>query len=483
MKRAFPPKPAAVIVAAAAGLLAAGCGESGGDPPPTEPPGPVVTPANHSVTPALVKNVMAGVQVYSLLSSDDQLAGSPAYVFGGFADGMGVLKNADGTFTALVNHEEELAVSRVTFDATFKPVRGEYVLTSDAGRWRLCSATLATPEEHGFGPVFLTVGESGVESMIQGIDPYGAPNTPRLFPALGRWNSENAVPLPKDAFQGRTVVVIGDDDAGPAGGQVAMYVGPRGDLESGRVYVLARADGNQRERDMVVGQGYPVVFREIPAATQLFGGQINTMAVQVGAVMFGRVEDLDYRKGGGGREVFFNVTGQSETGPNADRSRSKYGRVYRLVLDEADPTRGTLELLLDGDDRNGPARTFQNPDNLVATENFLYVQEDPGGYGDETHDAYVYQYDLRTRQLRVLLELDHRRGEAQYNVGGPSRPGSWEYGAMVDVSGLLGIEGAFLLNVQPHTWTGERYRNPDGGTTGAPQGQGSQVLLLTGVPR
>ena len=42
---------------------------------------------NYSVTPALVKNVMSGMQVYSLLSSDDTLKGSPKFVFGGTADG------------------------------------------------------------------------------------------------------------------------------------------------------------------------------------------------------------------------------------------------------------------------------------------------------------------------------------------------------------------------------------------------------------
>ena len=116
---------------------------------------PVVTPsvvlANQSVTPALVKNVMSGVSVYTLLSSEDVLSGSPSYVFGGSADGAGVLKNADGTFTMVVNNEDNWSVSRITLDATFKPTKGEYLLNSDNGKFRLCSATLATVEEHGFG--------------------------------------------------------------------------------------------------------------------------------------------------------------------------------------------------------------------------------------------------------------------------------------------------------------------------------------------
>src|SRR5262245_47706469 len=48
---------------------------------------------NYSVTPALVKNVMSDVQVYTLLSSDDTLKGSPNFVFGGSADGAGLWRN------------------------------------------------------------------------------------------------------------------------------------------------------------------------------------------------------------------------------------------------------------------------------------------------------------------------------------------------------------------------------------------------------
>ena len=122
--------------------------------------------ANTSATPALVKNLMNGVTAYSLLSSDDILAASPNYVFGGSSDGAGLIHNADNTFTLVVNNEDNFAVSRVTLDATFKPVKGEYILTSDNAKYRLCSATLVTQEEHGFGPFFITAGESSVESSI-----------------------------------------------------------------------------------------------------------------------------------------------------------------------------------------------------------------------------------------------------------------------------------------------------------------------------
>jgi secreted PhoX family phosphatase len=451
---------------------------------------------DRSVTPALVKNVMSGVKVTTLLSSDDTLPQTPRYVFGGSTDGAGLLRNGNG-YTLLVNNEDNFSVSRLTLDSQFKPVAGEYVVNSDNGMFRLCSATLATPEVQGFGPLFITSGESGVESMTRAVDPFGAPNTSRPLTAFGRWSAENAVPLPAEAFEGKTVVVIGDDDSGPYGGQIALYVSDKvGDLDNGRLYVLARPDHNPREMDLKSGVSYPVVFEQIENQKTLTGLQINQKAQALGAVAFGRVEDVDFRHGkGDGREIYFNVTGQFNSGVNADYSRSKYGRVYKLVLDEKSPTKGRLEVVLNGDDRSAsnPAHTFQNPDNIVATKNFLYIEEDPNEYGDETHDSYLYQYNLKTKELKVVLELDHRRDApdaAKYNTAGQgnytfkaSGRGSWENSGMLDISDVVGEPGTFLFGVQAHTWRGARYRNPDGGLTRASEDQASQLLVLRGLAR
>lgn len=461
--------------------------------PPTENPSSVVL-VNHSTTPALVKNVMSGVSVYTLLSSEDALAGSPNYVFGGSADGAGVLKNADGTFTMVVNNEDNFAVSRITLDATFKPVKGEYILNSDNAKYRLCSATLATVSEHGFGPLFITAGESSIESSIYSLDPTGNANTAKALLALGHWSSENALPLPKQAYAGKTVVLIGDDDSGTGGGQVGMYVSNTvGDLENGKLYALARTTGNVRERDMVAGQSYPVEFKEIPNAKTLTGAQINSTVNAFGAVSFGRVEDVDYRKGGTGREVYFVVTGQDETGANADKSRSKYGRIYRLNMDAADPTKGTLEVVLDGDDRTGPAKLLQNPDNVVATTNYLYLEEDPNEYGDETHDSYLWQYNLTTKELKSVFEIDHHRGASDFtkynNVSGTLAPatvskmGSWENSGIIDISDVVGKPGTFMLGIQPHGWHALRFKGVDGGALRNAEDQGSQLLILSGLPR
>jgi hypothetical protein len=157
------------------------------------------------------------------------------------------------------------------------------------------------------------------------------------------------------------------------------------------------------------------------------------------------------------------------------------------MLDPKDPLKGKLSVVLDGDDKNmnNKARLFQNPDNITVTNNYAYVKEDPNGYGDETHDAYVYQYNLNTGALKVVFELDHRRNAddaTKYNVGGVSRYGSWEYGAMLDISSLTGIPGTFSINIQPHTWTGDQYKNPDGGSLRPNEDQASQMIIVKGLP-
>jgi hypothetical protein len=450
--------------------------------------------ANQSATPVLLKK-QAGfesLELFSLITSDDVLAGSPNYVFGGSADGSGLLKNANGTFTFLVNQEDNFAVSRITLDKTFKPTKGEYLLNSNGGTWRLCGATMATIAEHGFGPLYLTCGESGEESRTHAVNPFGDVGTASVskeLPGLGRLSAENALPLRKTAFAGKTVVVIGDDDSGTYGGQVFMYVSNTvGDLANGSLYMMKRNDDNQREKDMAVGQTYNVSFVKIENHTTMTGAQINASVNTLKAIKFGRVEDLDYRKGGDAadREIYFNATGQNTTGTNADASRTKYGRVYKLNLDAANPLTGTLQVILDGDDRTGIAGKFQNPDNICVTKNYVYVQEDANGYGDETHDGYIYQYNIATKQLKVVVELDHRRDAvdaAKYNVGGTSKFGDWEYGALIDVSEQVGIDDTFLLSVQPHTWRGTKYKGVDGGTNRPNEDQASQIVVIKGLAR
>lgn len=444
---------------------------------------------NRSVTPALVTKLSGfeNLQLFTLIGSDDSL---PGYRFAGSADGSGMLKD-DINYVMFVNNEDNYSVSKLYLDKDLKPYKGEYALNSDGGQWRLCSGTMVRPEEHGFGPVYLSAGESDAEAMVHGILPFatGTGNVAKGLPGLGRWSAENAVPLNKNAYPGKTIILTGEDASDASGGQLAMYVSDVvGDLANGSQYMLRRSDGNQVETAMTEGQSYDVEFVKIANHKTLTGAQIQALVDPLKAIKFGRVEDIDYRKGSAAnnREIYFNATGQDKTGVNAAGVRTKWGRTYRLVLDATNPLKGKLACVLDGDNDNGKAKDFQNPDNVCVTENYVYIQEDSNGYGTEDHDAYVYQYNIATGELKKVFELDHRRtaaDAAKYNVGGTSSKGSWEYGSLVDVSDVIGVPNTFTLCIQPHTWTDAKYAGIDGGSKRPAEKQASQVLIIKGLPK
>lgn len=431
------------------------------------------------------------LEISTLLTSADVLPQSPSFVYGAQPDGQGLMKDPSGSgYIMLNNHEILKSVSRVYLDETFKPVKGEYIVNGIGGLTRLCSATLATPEIHGFGPMFLTAGESGEESMVHGIDAFSpvgdASRTDRVLPALGKASMENAVPLPKQVYPGKTVILIGEDQSygtsHASAGQLIMYVSNTvGDLQNGKLYVLKRNDGNQVEMEVDMGQSYPVTWVEIPNAASLTGAVINTTANSLGAIRFSRVEDVDYRKGSkaNNREVYFTATGQASSNQPVE-GYTMWGRVYKLKMDAANPLAGTLEVIAEGD--STPGTGMINPDNLCVTENYVYIQEDGDSYYQAAqHDSYIWQYNIRNKSLKPWLNMNHKRTDAawnsQFNQTGEMRFGSWEYGAMTDISDVIGVPGTFLVNVHPHTWQNDAFLNADGSGTNTNKEAGQTVII------
>ena len=462
-------------------------------------PGNPIELKAHSVNPALVKALpgFETLQILPLISSDDVLAGSPNFVFGPQPDGAGLLKNpaAEGGFVLINNHEISQSVSRVYLDRTFKPVRGEYILDYNGGTTRLCSATLATPEEHGFPiPTFLTAGESGAESMVNALDPLGTANksnSSRRKPALGKASMENAVPLNKQAFPGKTVIVIGEDDTN---GQVLLYVSNTpGDLDNGKLYMMKRTNGDPVETSMSAGTSYDVQWVEVPNVATMTGAQIAAFSVTNSVLQLARVEDLDYRKGSAAnnRELYFTATGVSA----ADKvtpvaGKTMWGRVYKLNLNATDPIGAAkLEVVVDG--ATDPGNYIVNPDNICVTDNYVYIQEDGDSYyRDNNHDGRIWQWAINapTQRAKAMLEMDHRRTDAtfnaKYNPSNTQSKSSWEYGAMYDISDLVNTPNTFLVNLHPHTWQDPKFRNADGsGATANTNSEGGQVVIVRGVAK
>lgn len=453
---------------------------------------------NTSVEPALVvaKEGFENLKISAMISSTDVLSGSPSFVYGAQPDGAGFMKDPNGDgYIMITNHEILQSVSRVYFDKTLKAVKGEYIVDGIGGMTRLCSATLATPAVNGFGPLFLTAGESGEESMVHGIDPLGLATDKsrkdRVLPALGKASMENAVPLTKDAFPGKTVILIGEDQSygtsHASAGQVIMYVSNTvGDLNNGKLYALKRNDGNQVETSMGVGSSFDVSFVEIPNAKNLTGAEINTTVNSLGAIRFSRVEDVDYRKGSAknNREIYFTATGQTTSNAPVD-GYTMWGRVYKLNLDDKDPLKGKLELVVEGD--STPGTGIINPDNLCVTENYVYIQEDGDSYYTAAkHDSYIWQYNIATKVNKPWLTMNHKRDDATwnatYNQTGVMKFGSWEYGAMEDISDVIGVPNTFLVNIHPHTWQKDAFQYADGSKVNTNK-EGGQTVIIRNVQR
>lgn len=450
---------------------------------------------DYSVNPSLLKTMTGfdNLVITTLISSDDVLPESPNFIFGAQPDGAGIIKNPSGEgFIMINNHEILQSVSRVYLDKNFKPVKGEYIVDSEGGMTRLCSATMATPEEHGFAtPIFLTAGESGAESMIHAINPLAPAdkkNDQRTLSALGRWSAENAVPLPKGSYPGKTVILIGEDEGD---GQLAMYVSnTQGDLNSGKLYVMKRTNNDPVETNMSKGQSYDVEFVELNNPKTSTGAQLQQQTVDKKALMLARVEDIDYRKGNAenGREVYFTATGVSQTDKVTPVSgKTMWGRVYKLVLDANNPLKGKLEVAVDGNDN--PGKSIVNPDNLCVTENYVYIQEDGDSfYRDNDHDGTIWQFTMASKALKPMLQMNHRRNDAvfsaKYNSTNSQLLSSWEYGAMYDVSSLTGTPNTFVINLHPHTWQDAKYKNADGGATRLTNNsEGGQVVIVRGIAK
>ena len=436
------------------------------------------------------------MKITTLISSSDVLPGSPNFVFAGQPDGMGIMKDpASDGYLMITNHEITQSVSRVYLDKTFKPVKGEYILNGIGGMTRLCSATLATPQEHGFS-AFLTAGESGEESMVHAINPMAAASQAsdqtRVKPALGKASMENAVPLPKDISNGKSYILIGEDQsystAHQSAGQLIMYVANTpGDLDNGKLYSLKRTNNNTTETNMTKGSQYDVEFVEITNAKNLTGAQINQKNLDINAIRFSRVEDVDYRKGAGkGREIYFTATGESSDGVNPKPGLTMWGRVYKLVLNESNMLTGKLEVVAEGD--SNPGNNLINPDNLCVTENFVYIQEDGDSYYTAAnHDSYIWQLNISTKQYKPWLNMKHNRNDpawqTAYNQSGNlGKLGSWEYGAMIDVSDIIGVPNTFAVNIHSHTWQKDAFKNADGAGVNTNK-EGGQIILIRNVQK
>jgi hypothetical protein len=215
-----------------------------------------------------------------------------------------------------------------------------------------------------------------------------------------------------------------------------------------------------------------------------------------GVFDFIRVEDIAYDKRPGMSNTVYVVdSGRGTTGPAAD-GKSTNGRVWKMVLDPADPKHVTsMSVLIEGDDN--PVKTIgeiHQPDNIESTRNGLYITEDPGSsqqfnftpeqLADPNRtEARLWQYRLATGSTSVVARVDQSLDETAIDVDAAARGnlGAWESSGVVDASAAFG-PGAFLVTVQAHSlWVAKA----PGDDNVAPAGpdftykkEGGQLLLV-----
>ncbi|GAA3626169.1 phosphatase [Flavivirga jejuensis] len=446
-----------------------------------------------SKTPNFLKvtSEFSNLKITPILSSEDVIPNSPDFVYGSMADGAGLLAEDDGTFTLINNIEADFSIARITLNKHLRPVYGEYILNATAtASTAQCSGSMITPEEHGFGPLYLSGGEWGGSS--QGVfvtDPYkDAANADiaEMLPTMGQWTTENAVAIHQDAYADKTVVFIGDDqgeDDIPSG-QLGMYVGDKGDLNGGKLYGLkVTTAGITYEVDMAEGTEYDAEFVELEET------EINALDAECkakGLMGFSRLEDIDWRRGSAAnnREIYFAVTGRDK--PDLHGKGTISGRIYKVTLNDTDPTGAAkITCVLDGDIVGGTAEEFLSPDNILVTENYAYIQEDPAiaGTGNKAHYARLYQYNLNSGELKVVAECDQITAETKGYGFAANR---WEITGMIDITDIVNNgKNTFLAMTQNHNW------NPADGTsftdplaiTEAYRDEGSILHLITGLDR
>ncbi len=447
-----------------------------------------------------LKGEFADLELEVLISSEDQIPGSPDFIYGSMADGCGLLKHTDTSYILINNIEADYSIARIMLNKDLRPFKGEYIVNANATAFTAqCSGSLITPEEHGFGPLYLSGGEWG--GSAKGVfvtSPFKNANDAsfaNMLPSFGQWSTENAVVIGKDAFPGKTVAFIGDDhsDNNTPSGQLGMYVGPAGDLNSGKLYGLkVTTAGVEFEMDMKEGVAYEMEFVQLEE-TQI--DLLDAEAKAKGVMGFSRVEDIDWRKGtpANNRVIYFAVTGRNKGSLVGKGSMT--GRIYKVALNESDPTgAGTITCVLDGDKTGGVAEAFHSPDNIVVTENYAYIQEDPNGVVNSDgkgwdgkaaadHYAYMYQYNLQTGDLKVVLECDQTTASG---LGYGNTDKTWEITGMIDVTDVIGsTEGTFLFITQNHGWVSDNpftdpKANPSVSTSRA---EGSVMYIIRGLAR
>lgn len=409
-----------------------------------------------------VVGLVDGVKVKPILTVGDVVGG---YQMSGWPDGGGFTRR-DGAIEFVMNHETADAnlqpgteaadafgsrVSHLTLNRDGSVRRARYIVRGVEGYNWFCSGNLTvlngkpwyfTGEEATFGP-------HGGTSIAVDVEN----GTFKDLPWFGFLAHEQELPLTR--LRGATFIL--SEDGPKSKSQLYAYnarsfdaaLDGRGQLG---VFVpdTAAPDGDWTSADLAKGTVLAGHFAPIDQATENANADALEAAAQAkGAFDFVRVEDVAQSKTDP-RVVYFTDTGSKG-------HESVRGRVYRMVLDRHDPTKVTIEVILDGD----AGDDIVNPDNIGTSRRTLLIQEDRNSehrfsadMGASTGYSRVIAYDLATGATRVVARVD-----TPADIAATSGEGAWETTGAVDASSLWG-RGWWTMEVQAHGTTAPQPGNP-----------------------
>lgn len=464
----------------------------------------LAAPAAATSVSSYVAPVGSAYDLTPLLSVGDRVpeTNDPAleYQMVGIPDGLGVVKNPDGTSSVYMNHEFNKSVASTPIiggSPTIGAFVSKFELGSDGtvlsgaraydtvwaenayvgpaaqadnstpGFSRFCSGFLAGPEVGFDRTIFLTGEESKGAATFDGRGGQAVAifdGEAHTLPMLGRFAYENVVVMPGT---GDKTVIFGMED-GPStpDSQLWMYVGTkdrspgagvlaRNGLDNGTLYVFAsRTIGRFDEftvRDGVVAG----VWIPIPGVHTMTDTELEIAADSAGAFAFIRPEDAAFAASG---DLFFVTTGGNAAAGN------ELGRLYQLRLNPLDATLpAVLRVVYNADQIVAAGGDIAlSPDNIGIGAGYLMIQEDGTTQSRRVmatkgRDGSIWRIPLIDVAGLITLP-DPGSAERVVTLAPPGRdgtpvgPGVWETSGIIDASANFG-NGSFLFDVQAHSPT------------------------------
>ena len=379
---------------------------------------------------AFVSVTASGGFAVPLINSGDTFKG---LTLPGIPDGIGIMPVGNGNqqidlfvtfeqshvpFGGFADYEDS-SVQRLRLDlGTQQIVDLETMLPASAGFIRFCSATMVGPDQGFPRYTFLANEESNDVLVVPGGAPYSAdPGIApyrqagysvwvdakkkaqyRTLPGVGRMNHENTVVVP--GGWSNVVAVTGDDTFSAPSSQLYLYRASNPDAflaDQGTLWAFRATSKNSTAvdpanafngandfLDIALGDTMTGQFIPVPDdyADGTHGGNPQTdlenWSNANNVFQFIRIEDLTYDPTNP-RTVYFTDTG-STVQPNAGTGRMssggtpQNGRVFKVVLNAADPTVvDSLTVLADG---LSATSNFIRPDNIAISAAGMMIQED-----------------------------------------------------------------------------------------------------------